>query len=281
MEYLRNAGAAYSTLPPSPVLTRWTTWLHAGSHHWSVFTPTIGWIQSSTEESRVMKSLKSIINDSAQELAHQLERISKVYEGIATTIRDLEREDIEASSVWPQLNLLKEYMVTLGLPPGKLDIYMETKHPAVSFWKDVQSLDIRKCPHEFAEIPLSLSRFAKKEIPLSEITYFNFLRKQEAVKAALVSNDKATEFWKSHRAELPLFSELALKALSVLPSTSCVERSFSYLKKTLSPQRSCMTEENLSAHLRLVFNKGREDEEVAIEEGLSDDNDDESDSDSF
>ena len=68
-----------------------------------------------------------------------------VYEGIAATIRDLERENIEASSVWPQLNLLKQYMVTLGHPPGKLDVYMETKHPAVSFWKNVQLLDIRKC----------------------------------------------------------------------------------------------------------------------------------------
>lgn len=255
LEHLTKAGLKTCTLPPPPVLTRWTTWLRAGSHHWNLFAPTVTWIQSSTENTRVMKSLKEIIGEDLEQLAQELERISKVYEGVASTIRNLERDNMEASEVWPQLQLLKSYMVTLGLSPGKSELYMDKKHPAISFWNEVQVLDIRKCPAEFSCLPASLQRFSTKDIPAAEIVYFNYLRRQENVKSALTSKNKAIEFWTSHKAELPSFSELALKALSVLPSRSCVERSFSYLKKTLAPQRTAMTEDNLSAHLRVIFNK--------------------------
>jgi hypothetical protein len=54
---------------------------------------------------------------------------------------------------------------------------------------------------------------------------------------------------------MPILSSLALQALSIFPSSAEVERSFSYLKKRSSPQRTSFTEENLGIHLKIVFNR--------------------------
>jgi len=62
------------------------------------------------------------------------------------------------------------------------------------------------------------------------------------------------QFWHQFNREMPILSELSLKALSVPASSVSVERSFSCLKRTLTALRNNFTESNLGVHLRLNFN---------------------------
>ena len=62
------------------------------------------------------------------------------------------------------------------------------------------------------------------------------------------------DFWKIFQKEMPVLYSQAIKILKIPSSSATVERSFSYLKKILTPQRCSLTEESLSSHLRILFN---------------------------
>ena len=108
--------------------------------------------------------------------------------------------------------------------------------------------------------------FSSQQVPTSEIIVYKVVRETHFKSGAVLPAD---QFWKNFSKELPILSSLALQALSVLPSTAAVERSFSALTDLLSPKRTNFTEEYLSAHVRVTFNFA-----MAEENGdQSDDND--------
>jgi hAT family C-terminal dimerisation region/Protein of unknown function (DUF 659) len=240
-------------LPPIPVITRWTTWLHAGSFHWAHLKTIFDWIPNTTDNSPVLLKLKRLLASSSQKLAEQLERINEVYPGLSSTIKTLEGESVVSSEVWSLLNLVRRYMESLGIPSDKLTLYLNSKHPAIDFWTDVQILDPRKCPDTITRtgLPQSLCRFSNNQIPFSELLSYRQLSDEEVKRTP---NIDVPDFWRKYAREMPHLSDLALKAISVPASSADVERSFSYLKKILTPQRTNLIEKNLDAHIRLAFN---------------------------
>ena len=253
LEYMeKNEGS--SSLPPIPVLTRWTTWLHAASFHWAHFTTLQDWVTNTKDNSPVMVQLKNLFRSQSQIVAEQLERIAQIYPSLSLSIKELEKDDVSSSQVWPSLQLILRYLESLGIPSAKLATYINQKHPAIEFWRDVQIFDPRNCPTNFSTsgIPKSLLRFSKTVIPFSELIAYEHFSNEE-----IGSKISVQKFWVKYVREMPNLSELALNANSVPPSSAPVERSFSFLKKLLAPQRTNLIEKNLESHLRITFNTSK------------------------
>ena len=62
-------------------------------------------------------------------------------------------------------------------------------------------------------------------------------------------------FWQTYARVMPQLSAAALQALAFPSSIAQVERSFSLLRRVLTPVRSHMSEENLAVHFKMAFNK--------------------------
>ena len=142
-----------------------------------------------------------------------------------------------------------------GATCKKLAGYMNERHPARNFWKEVQNLDpTLAIPENISSIFTSgeLKRFSAIDVPLEEISTYAAMVHEENL-----SSTSALSFWQKHSTKMPLLSKLAMKAIMVPPSSASVERSFSTLNWILNSKRSCLTEENLQYHLQLAINQNQ------------------------
>jgi len=145
-----------------PVLTRWCTWLEAGSFHYERFEANKAWISETEENSAAIKTLTKLIQK--DKLLQQLKIISDITPGLTSAIKTLEKERLAACSVWLQLKLVlgltKE---VFGDESEKLKLYLNEKHPALAFWKEIQFLDPRIASQfndlEQNGLPLTLRQF--------------------------------------------------------------------------------------------------------------------------
>lgn len=246
------------TLPPVPVITRWCTWLEAGSFHYQHLSAETEWIEETLDNSAIMHKLKKMC--CKDDLKEQLYKIHQVCPGISSSIKILEKRDLPASDVWLLLQTVLDLTnEVLGQESEKLNAYMEGRHPAITFWNDVQYFDPRKAnqfvgSNGMEKLPPSLLRIAKNPIDIQEIRKYKTLRDSQNY----CNQFCPFSFWKKFSREMPELSELALIALSIPASSSEVERSFSLLRRILTAQRSRFTEENLGIHLRMCFNQSRD-----------------------
>ena len=242
-------------LPPVPVITRWGTWLEAGSFHYSHLEAEFAWIDGTETDSTAVKKLQEL--SKMEEVKQELQKISEICPVITSTIKALQQNSLPSSDVWLLLHTVQGALEeAFESPPGKLKLYTTSKHPALEFWNNVQYLDPRKASlfvEENSEsIPGSISCMLSTEIPQLELIKYKEIRRT----ASFDKNFCPFKFWQSFSREMPLLSSAALMALSIPSSSAEVERSFSSLKRILTPLRSSLTEENLAVHLQLAFNKG-------------------------
>jgi hypothetical protein len=238
-------------LPPVPVITRWATWLEAGKFHADNFDAEVQWILKTEDNSAAVKKLKKLVKK--EKLRAQLVQVADVCPGISSAIKMLECRSTLASDVWLQLqSVLGLTSEIFGCESEKLTAYLQGRHPSVQFWEEVQFCDPRKlrdsdvCP----EIPSSLPKLCYEQVGIEERVAYNQIRKTTTYD----ENFCPAKFWKTFSRELPKLSKLCLTALSIPSSSADVERSFSTLRRILTPQRSCMVEANLSTHLRIIYN---------------------------
>ena len=253
-------------LPPVPVLTRWTTWVIAANYYWENFNAVVDFIKKTVDDSAAVKKLKQMTEN--QDLALQLERLSRVSQGLQSSIRNLENDKVPACSVWLNLKATEQLLEICGLRSEKLEMYFKHKHTALEFWHDVQTLDPRaglNLIHDHA-IPKSLLNFHDAAIPLHEI-----IKYEEIMKSGNFDHKKSIfDFWNQYECELPNLFKLAMTALSVPASSASVERSFSKLKWIFSRLRTSLTDTNLEAHMKVAFNGSGVNTEIDSddEEGL-------------
>lgn len=257
-------------LPPTPVLTRWTTWLAAGSYHFKNFVALKQWIQLTDPDSVAVRELKDLIEDS--DLYHHLSLINDVYPGLSQAIKTLEGMSLPACDVYTILASVRDLIDTkLGSGSLKLEKYWNGKnqHPAIDFWRSVQMLDPFKYRiNPVNELPKYLLNFSDVRVPPLEFARFRVLCSQIGDAADITP----ISFWNTNKREMPVLYKLASAALSVPPSSAEVERSFSTLKRLMRPERGRLTEENLGLHLRIMFNARLEPggEDNSESEGQSD-----------
>ena len=240
-----------AVLPPVPVLTRWATWVRAADYYWQRFDAVLAFINRAEVNSAAMRQLKEMAGNQA--MAQQLERLSKISQGLISSILHLENDSYPASSVWLNVEVISQLLHTCGLESTKLSAYLNHKHPALKFWKDVQILDPSKAKQHLQSdnLPESLLRFSRSPVPLHEIIKYRLLTKEGTFST---THSAVFDFWSSNRKDLPTLSALALTALSVPASTASVERSFSLLKRVFTSLRSSLTDENLEIHLKIAYN---------------------------
>jgi hypothetical protein len=241
------------TLPPNPVITRWATWLEAGQFHFLNFDAESDWINVTEDNSLAVKRLKKLAKK--QNLKEQLRKISDVCPGICSAIKLMESRNTVASDVWLHIQtVLGLTAEVFGSESEKLTAYIQGRHPAIDFWEQVQFCDPRKFlsnnPDEIPEVPPALKKIFNEQIGLEEMVKFRDIRKTTVFDGSF----DPSRFWKTFARELPKLSKLCLMALSIPSSSADVERSFSALRRILTPLRSRMTEENLSIHLRIAYN---------------------------
>jgi hypothetical protein len=243
-------------LPPVPVITRWCTWLQAGEYHFNNFEAEIDWITKTEDNSAAVKTLKKICNKSKVKI--ELNKIQQLCQSLSSTIRAFEKNGLPARDVWLLRKTVEGVIEeVMGQKSPKLFLYMSGKQPALEFWKDVQYLDPRKVQEQGSEnLPESLTKFSVLKVNAEEVVKYKIIRQTLKYGPEFCP----FEFWRTYGREMPVLSKLSLAALSIPASTSEVERSFSALKRTLTPQRSSLTEENLGNHLRLTFNENQKKE---------------------
>ena len=243
-----NENDRAAVLPPVPVLTRWTTWVAAADYYWNNFDAVSKFIAISASDSAAMARLKQMLD--SHEMVQQLERLSKVYQGLNSSITYLQNDNVPASSVWLNIKACEELLKCCGIQSTKLEFYFYEKHPAVQFWNDVQFLDPRKAGESSqTSLPDALANFSEDQIPLEEIVKYKLL-----ASASVFATDPF-QFWSNYKFELPTLSALALTALTVPASSASVERSFSQLKRLLTSARTSFTNENLETHLKILYNR--------------------------
>lgn len=251
-------------LPPKPVITRWCTWIQAGKFHFDNFTQEVEWIASTSEDAVSISKLKKLA--CKVNLPLELRKIAELEEAFCTSLRQMERRSLPASEVWLILKTLQGVCEeVLDEESLKLKLYMEGRHPSFQFWRDVQFLDPRKAS-QFAEsagseiLPATLARFGSANPSRVELI------KYREIRSGLTYDHQFSvfAFWKTFTSELPVLSNLALCALSIPASSSFVERSFSELRRLLTPLRSNLTEVNLGIHLRVSFNGKNADKSSVV-----------------
>lgn len=241
-------------LPPFPVITRWCTWLACGEYIYSRFDAISEWIEGTEENSIATKTLKELVETNVN-VKQQMKWIHDVSPGLCASLRKLESNQLPASGVWfvleTAIQLTKD---VLGEPSDKLKGYMETRHPSRDFWYSSRFFDPRFATQisEDFTVPVAMALF-EVNVPILEMaTYRTLVAQQNYGMDFDVLN-----FWKSYYKEMPVLSSLALKISSIPSSTSDVERSFSCLRRVLTPLRNQLTEDNLGIHLRLAFNSNQ------------------------
>lgn len=257
------------TLPPVPVITRWCTWLEAASFHYKHLEAEATWVEATQDNSAVMHKLKKLCRK--DDVKGQLEKLDQVCTGISSSIKILEKRHIPASDVWLLLQTVLDLTNNvLGKESEKLNAYLEGRHPAISFWHDVQYFDPRKAD-QFVDssghetLPVTLKSMSLSEIGIHEIYKYKTLRQ-----ARPFSTDFCVfNFWKQFTREMPELSKLAITALCIPASSAEVERSFSTVRRILTAQRNRFTEENLGIHLRMCFNQSTNSEPIIGEFDLN------------
>ncbi len=238
-------------LPPFPVITRWCTWLACGEYIYSRFDAISEWIEGTEENSIATKTLKELLEANV-EVRNQLKWIHDVAPGLCSSLRKLESNRLPASNVWLVLETVIQLTTdVLGAPSSKLQGYMETRHPSRDFWYYSRFFDPRFAAQvsEDFTIPDTFAQF-EVSVPILEMATYKTLVAQQKYGVDF----DVLNFWKSYSKEMPALSSLALKISSIPSSTSDVERSFSCLRRVLTPLRNQLTEDNLGVHLRLAFN---------------------------
>jgi hypothetical protein len=249
LENLKQYGTDHK-LPPTPVITRWTTWLHTGYFHFRNLAALKVWIEATEDDSLAVQQLKTLVLDPT--LEKELSVLATVFPTLSSAIKTLEGNTVLASEVWLHLNTVRCLLEENDVPCTKLTAYLTWKQPALSFWKDIRFLDHRQVIFEAgSKLPEALRKMSKVEIDPGELVAYRLLVQEENKNQEKKS---PTEFWKNYTAQLPQLSKLATKLLFVPCSSADVERSFSTLKRIYTPLRSSLTDENLSINLRLAFN---------------------------
>lgn len=244
-------------LPPTPVLTRWTTWLETGSYHFRNFVALKQWIQNTDPDSAAVRELKELIQN--EHVYQNLRKIHTVFPGLSQAIKVLQGMSLPASDVYTMVANVRELIGNqLGVGSAKLEKYWtgQNEHPAIEFWRSAQLLDPRKfILNPVRELPACLRKFSTVPVPDLEFAHYRSLCSQIGEGTEIT----ATKFWNLNKRELPVLSQLALAALSVPATSAEVERSFSTAKRLMRPERNRLTEENFGLHLRLIFNKSEKD----------------------
>ncbi|ODM87428.1 hypothetical protein Ocin01_19254 [Orchesella cincta] len=174
-------------LPPTPVITRWCTWLETGSFHHQHLNAKLEWLQETEDDSAMIHTLKKICGK--VELKEQLYKIHGVCAGIASAIKTLEKRDLPSCDVWLLLqNVLDLTQDVLGRESQKLIAYMEGRHPAISFWNDVQYFDPRKAnqfiePGSDERLPSTLNSMARMEVGIHEIRMYKSIRTPKIIQS--------------------------------------------------------------------------------------------------
>ena len=260
------------TLPPSPVITRWGTWLEAGHFHFQHIDAELAWIAAAENNSAAVDKLKRLRSKS--EFREQLQKISSICPTITSTMKTMEKHGLPASDVWLHRKTVQGALEENFDPvPQKLNLYMTKKYPAKDFWREVQYFDPRKADQfvsvSIESIPPSLAVFCTEEVTQAELIKYREIRNSYKYDSTFCP----FKFWKSYAREMPGLSAVALKALSIPPSSADVERSFSSYKRIVTPLRSSVTEENVAFHLQLAFNQRISTD--AAEEDVEEDEDEE------
>ena len=231
-------------LPPTPVITRWGTWLEAVQFHFQHLDAEFAWIEAIENESEAVAKLK-VLQD-YKDLRKQLQKVSDICPTITTAIQTLQKNGLPASDVWLTLKTVQGVLEEVSdFAPGKLDLYMSKKHPARAFWNEVQYSDPRKASQFVGStetVPKSLSLVCNGHIPQAKLLKYKNIR-------AAVTFDSffcPFRFSKTYAWEMLSLSSAALKGLSFPSSSAQVKRSFSSLTRILTPLRTSLTEENLA-----------------------------------
>ena len=240
-------------LPPVPVITRWGTWLEAGNFHFQHLNAELEFIESIENDSAAVDNLKDLGKE--ENLKLQLQKIAEICPTITTAIKTLEQNSLPASDVWLTLKTVQGALEEVfDSPPQKLNLYMYSNHPSKTSWEGVQYFDPRKASQFVGgteTIPASLSFVCPREVTEVELRKYKEIRNAEVFDRSFCPY----KFWQKYSREMPYLSSAALKALCFPPSSAEVERSFSAMKRILTPQRTSLTEENLAFHLQLAFNQ--------------------------
>ena len=260
-----------ATLPPVPILTRWATWVAAADYYWRNFDAIQEFIKRSAVDSAAVRNLQDIVQNA--DMVQQLERLSKVFQGLKSSILNLENDNVSAASVWLNINACEELLKHCGLKSDKLHLDFHAKHPALAFWTEVQAFDPRRSKDFMKDhtIPESLKRFLKTAVPLHEIVKYEAL----VASSTFSGSEVAFQFWSNFQNEMPNLSKLALTALCVPGSSASVERSFSQLKRVYTAARTSLTEDNLEIHLKILYNKNCKMQVCEFSDEDNDDLDDE------
>jgi len=215
------------------------------------------WIRNCVEDDSAAITVLGELIESPT-LSTQLASVAEIAPHLSTVLKKVESQNILSCEVWMLLQSTLTLLEGHNIDCTKLRGYMASKHPSHEFWRLVQDLDpkIGNPSHFELTIPRELSRFSRVPVPPLDVCFY---------KALLESRpriDNVVTFWQNQAVNMPVLSSLTLNALTVPPSSSDVERSFSALKRILTPSRNCLTEENLGIHLRLVFNSRCELSEI-------------------
>lgn len=255
LEVLRKNGRP-AILPPTPVITRWTTWLATGNYHFENFSSIMEWIEVTEQDSAAVEKLKQLKTTSGDKIRSELEEINKIYPSLSSTIKKLESSFVPATDVLLQLQTILALLTSspvLMESYHKLELYLNEKHPSHEFWKQVEYFDPRNS-HKFSFMPLSLPpvlrKIASENVPTEELAMYRNISRN------YVGNESfcPVNFWEGYKRELPTLSRVALSIISIPPTSADVERSFSSFNRFYTPDRNRLTIENIGNHLRLRFN---------------------------
>jgi len=171
-------------------------------------------------------------------------------------IKIMETRTTPASDVWLTLRSMEGVYSELLEESSKLESYMTGgAHPSADFWREVQYLDPRKASMivgtDTEVVPSSLQNLLATKVPKLEIVNYKTYRESLTYDQSFFP----LRFWRTYSREMPTLSTLAIVALSIPASSADVERSFSLLKRLLTPDRNAFTEDNLEIHMKLQFNK--------------------------
>ncbi|CAL8142943.1 unnamed protein product [Orchesella dallaii] len=150
---------------------RWCTWLEAGSFHHQNLQAESDFINKTEDNSAIMHKLKKLCGK--EDLKEELLKINQVCTGISS-IKILEQRDLPASDVWLLLQTVLDLTNDVfGQESANLNAYMDGRHPAISFWNEVQYFDPRKASqfssNESEQLPHTLAAIAENAVGLHEI----------------------------------------------------------------------------------------------------------------
>lgn len=262
--FLLNRGLV-AKLPPTPVLTRWGTWIAACVYHAEYLKAYREFVKEEVElagESAALETLEEMLDEREDQLQADFDIIAKETVEITKRIVAFQSHDSLTPMAYNSLVDLRASLCKnvkskkMRLRQAsvksveKIEKYLTKKgQPGIEFlrasrlWNPRSMLEVQA-----ADLPsLLLSAEAVAELP----TYKALVMGEPE----LIKPDTTPwTFWLSMEQRLPALSKKARRCLQYVCASADVERSFSKYKAMARPNRLRMTADKTSLMLQSYFN---------------------------